>query len=177
MTKQEKTAAIEELKEKFSESNFFYLTDSSAMTVEQVNNLRRKFFEQGIQMKVVKNTLAKKALESASEEKNYAGLYEALKGPTALLFTDVANAPARIIKDFRKASDGEKPAIKAAYIDTAIYLGDEALDKLANLKSKEELLGDLLGLLNAPASNLLSALNSGGQSVMGLLKALEEKGE
>jgi large subunit ribosomal protein L10 len=177
MTKAEKTAAIEELKEKFENSTFFYLTDSSAMTVEQVNTLRRRFFEKGIEMKVVKNTLAQKALEAAPEEKNYAELYEALKGPTALLFTDIANAPARVIEEFRKESKGEKPAVKAAYIDTAIYIGDEKLEELSKLKSKEDLLADLMGLLNAPMSNLLSGLGSGGQNIMGLLKALEEKGE
>ncbi|MEO1259051.1 MAG: 50S ribosomal protein L10 [Bacteroidota bacterium] len=177
MTKQEKAAVIDELKEKFSSSEFFYIADSSAMTVEQINSLRRTFFEKGIEMKVVKNTLAIKALESAPEEKNYAGVFEALKGPSTLLFTDVANAPAKVIKSFRKENKGEKPAIKAAYIDTAVYLGDEQLDALAALKSKEDLLGDLLTLLNSPMSNLLSGLGSGGSNIMGLLKALEEKGE
>lgn len=176
MTKQEKAAVIDELKEKFSNSPFFYVADSSAMTVEQINTLRRSFFEKGIEMKVVKNTLAIKALESASEDKNYAAVYKAFKGPSALLFTEVANAPAKIIKDFRKETRGEKPIVKAAYIDTAVYLGDEQLETLTQLKSKEDLLGDLLTLLNSPASNLLSALNSGGSNVMGLLKALEERG-
>ena len=177
MTKQEKAVVIDELKEKFSSTDFFYIADSSAMTVEQINTLRRSFFEKGIEMKVVKNTLAIKALESAPEEKNYAAVYDSLKGPSALLFTDVANAPAKIIKEFRKESKGEKPAIKAAYIDTAVYLGDDQLDALASLKSKEDLLGDLLTLLNSPMSNLLSGLGSGGSNVMGLLKALEERGE
>jgi large subunit ribosomal protein L10 len=174
MTKQEKTAVIEELKEKFAQSPFFYVTDSSAMTVEQVNKLRRLFFEKGIEMRVVKNTLAKKALEALDAERNYSELFDALHGPTAILFTEVANVPARIIKDYRK--DGKKPQIKAAYIDASVFLGDDKLDDLAKLKSKEDLLGDLLGLLNSPMSNLLSQLNSGGQNVMGLLKALEEKG-
>lgn len=177
MTKQEKTAVVDELKEKFSNSPFFYIADSSAMTVEQINTLRRSFFEQGIEMKVVKNTLAIKAMESAPEDKNYAAIFKALKGPSALLFTEVANAPAKIIKDFRKANKSEKPIVKAAYIDTAVYLGDQQLDTLTQLKSKEDLLGDLLTLLNSPASNLLSALGSGGSNVMGLLKALEEKGK
>ncbi len=177
MTKQEKAVVIEELKEKFSNSSYFYIADSSAMTVEQVNILRRSFFEKGVEMKVVKNTLAIKALESASEDKNYTEVYEALKGPSALLFTDVANAPAKIIKEFRKEHKSEKPAIKAAYIDSAIYIGDEQLDALAQLKSKEDLLANLMTLLNSPMSNLLSALGSGGSNVMGLLKALEEKGE
>ena len=177
MTKQEKTAAIEELKEKFANSTFFYLADSSSMTVAQVNTLRRSFFEKGIEMKVVKNTLAKKALEAAPEEKNYAELYDALRGPTALLFSDVANTPARIIKDFRKDTKGERPIVKAAYIDSAVCIGDEKLEELSKLKSREDLLADLMGLLNSPMTNLLSALGSGGQNVMGLLKTLEEKGE
>jgi large subunit ribosomal protein L10 len=176
MTKQEKTAVIDELKQKFAECQFFYLTDSSAMTVGQINKLRRVFYEKGIEMRVVKNTLAQKALESASDEKNYSGLFEALHGPTAILFTDVANLPAKVIKDFRKGKDASKPSIKAAYIDSAIYLGDEQLDALAKLKSKEDLLGELLGLLNSPISNLLSQLGSGGQNVMGLLKSIEERG-
>ncbi|MEZ4952821.1 MAG: 50S ribosomal protein L10 [Saprospiraceae bacterium] len=176
MTKQEKTAVVEELKEKFSNSSFFYIADSSAMTVEQINTLRRSFFEKGIEMKVVKNTLAIKAMESASEDKNYAAVFDSLKGPSALLFTDVANAPAKIIKDFRKANRSEKPIVKAAYIDTAVYIGDDQLEALTQLKSKEDLLGDLLTLLNSPMSNLLSSLGSGGSNVMGLLKALEERG-
>ncbi|HFA50543.1 MAG TPA: 50S ribosomal protein L10 [Bacteroidetes bacterium] len=177
MTKQEKATVIDELKEKFSNSTFFYVTDSSAMTVEQINTLRRRFFEKGIEMKVIKNTLAIKALEAAPDEKNYADLYDALKGPSALLFTDIANAPAKIIKDFRKESKGERPVIKAAYIDSAIYLGDEKLEELSKLKSREDLLADLLNLLNSPMTNLLSALGSGGSNVMGILKTLEEKGE
>ncbi|MFQ5446465.1 MAG: 50S ribosomal protein L10 [Saprospiraceae bacterium] len=174
MTRQEKTAVVEELKGKFSESPFFYVADSSAMTVEQVNKLRRMFFEKGIEMKVVKNTLAQKALEDAPEEKNFVALFESLKGPTALLFTDIANLPAKIIKEFRK--DGEKPVLKAAYIDTDVFIGDEHLDTLANLKSKEDLLGELLTLLGSPMSNLLSQLGSGGRDVMGVLKTLEERG-
>ncbi|HHM21547.1 MAG TPA: 50S ribosomal protein L10 [Bacteroidetes bacterium] len=177
MTKQEKAAVIDELKEKFSNSQFFYIADSSAMTVEQVNKLRRSFFEKGIKMKVVKNTLAIKALEGLAENNNFDEIYPALKGPSALLFTEVANAPAKIIRDFRKETKGDRPALKAAYIDSAVFFGDEQLEALANLKSKEDLLGELLTLLSSPMSNLLSALGSGGSDVMGLLKALEEKGE
>lgn len=177
MTREEKTAEIEELKEKLAQSPFFYLTDSSAMTVSQVNTLRRRFFEKGIKMRVVKNTLAQKALEAAgTDSTNYEGLYEALKGTTAIVFTDVANEPARIIKAFRKEADTKRPFVKAAYIDSAIYLGDDQLDTLVNLKSKEDLLGELIGLLNSPMSSLLSQLASGGQNVMGLLKTLEERG-
>jgi large subunit ribosomal protein L10 len=177
MNREEKTAAIEELKEKISKSSFFYLADSSAMTVAQVNVLRRQLNEQGMQMTVVKNTLTRKALEAASTDStNYDGLYDSLHGPTAIIFTDVANSPAKIIKAFRKEKDTEKPQLKAAYIDSAIYIGDDQLDALVNLKSKEDLLGELIGLLNSPMSSLLSQLASGGQNVMGLLKTLEERG-
>ncbi|MBK7871209.1 MAG: 50S ribosomal protein L10 [Saprospiraceae bacterium] len=175
MTREEKTAVIEALKEKFENNPFFYLTDSSTLSVEQVNKLRRLCFEKGIEMKVVKNTLVRKALEAAPEEKNYEPLYEALSGPTAVMFAEVANEPARLIKQFR--GDNERPLVKAAYIDTAVYIGDEQIEALANLKSRDELVGDLLGLLMSPGANLLGALQSGGGNVMGLLKALEERGE
>ena len=125
-------------------------------------------------MQVVKNTLAIKALESAPAEKGYAGLYDALKGPTAILFTTVANAPAKLLADFRK--DAEKPSIKAAYIDTAIFLGDDSITTLKALKSKEELIGDIIGLLQSPAKNVISALKSGGSIIAGLVKTLEERG-
>lgn len=174
MTKAEKTATIEALKEKFENNQFFYITDSSTLTVEQVNKLRKLCFDRGIEMKVVKNTLARKALESFPAEKQYEGLYESLKGPTALMFTESANAPARVIKEFREAKN-EKPALKAAYIDTAVFIGDDQLDALSKLKSKEELLGELIGLLQSPASNLVGALASGGTTIMNLLKALEER--
>ena len=176
MTKADKTAVIEELKEKFENSSFFYVTDSSTLTVEQVNKLRGMLFEKGIEMRVVKNTLARKALESATPEKGFdTSLLDTLKGPTALMFTDVANEPAKVIKEFRK--DAERPIVKAAYVDTAIYIGDDQLDDLAKIKSKEELLGELIGLLNAPMTNLVSQLNSGANTIGGLLKALEERGE
>jgi large subunit ribosomal protein L10 len=174
MTKAEKAAAIEGLKDKFSNVSYFYLTDASTLTVEQVNNFRRLCFEKGVEMKVVKNTLAQKALESFEAERNYDALYESLKGPTAILFTETANVPAKVLKEFRK--DSEKPVLKAAYIDTAIYIGDDQIDSLTKLKSKEELLGEVIGLLQSPAKNVISALQSGGQTIVGLLKALEERG-
>ncbi len=124
-------------------------------------------------MKVVKNTLAQKALQAASEEK-YAGLMDSLKGPTAIMFTETANVPAKIIKEFR--GEDERPLVKAAYIDTAIYVGDDKLKELAALKSKEELIGEIIALLQSPAKNVISSLKSGGSTIMGLLKALEERG-
>ena len=175
MTRTEKGNQIAELKEKFSNSSFFYLTDSSTLTVEQVNDLRGKFFEKGIEMRVVKNTLAQKALEAVEGEKGFEPLYDTLKGPTAVLFTDVANAPARVIEEFRKTA--EKPTIKAAYIDSAVYIGDDQLKALAALKSKEELIGEIITLLQSPAKNVISALKSGGSTLAGLMKALEERAE
>jgi large subunit ribosomal protein L10 len=175
MTKAEKTATIEELKEKFSSVEYFYLTDSSTLSVAQINKFRRMCFEGGIEMRVVKNTLVKKAMDGIAEEKNYAGLYDALKGPTAILFTETANAPAKLLKEFRK--DNARPLLKAAYIDTAIFLGDEQLEALVTLKSKEDLIGEIISLLQSPAKNVVGSLQSGGQKLMGILKTLEERGE
>lgn len=175
MTRAEKNATIEALKEKFENNTFFYVTDASTLTVEKVNQLRRLCFEKGVEMRVIKNTLAIKALEAAPEEKNYSGLYDSFKGPTALMFTDTANVPARLIKEFR--GDDERPILKAAYIDASVYVGDDQLETLSKLKSKEELLGEIITLLQSPAKNVVSALKSGGSTIMGLLKALEEREE
>lgn len=174
MTRAEKAAVIEELKEKFSKSPFFYITDASGLTVEQTNNLRKALYEKDIEMRVVKNTLVRKALEAAAAEMNYEPLYEHLKGPTAIMFTEVANAPARVIKEFRKQHD--KPVLKVAYVEQAIYAGDDMLEALAALKSKEELVGDIILLLQSPIRNVVGALQSGGQTISGILKALEERG-
>jgi large subunit ribosomal protein L10 len=174
MTREEKINTIELLKDKFNDHSFFYLADSSTMTVGQVNQLRRLFFEKGIEMRVVKNTLALKALESAPEEKGYAQLFDVLKGPTAVLFTDNANAPARVIKEFRAKSD--RPILKAAYIDTDVFLGDDQLELLATMKSKEELIGDIIMILQSPGKNVISALKSGGTTIAGIIKTLQERG-
>ena len=174
MRKEQKTAAIAELTEKFSSNPFFYVTDSSALTVEQVNKLRGLCYEKGVEMKVVKNTLARKALESI-EGTDYSGLYDILKGPTALMFTSTANVPAKIIEEFRKSHD--KPVLKAAYIDSDIFIGDEQVNALANLKSKEELIGEVILLLQSPAKNVISALQSGGSKLAGIVKALQERAE
>lgn len=176
MTKAEKATAIEELRGMFSNSSFFYLTDSSTLTVEQVNKLRGLFYEKGVTMKVVKNTLVKKALENEPEEKGYAQIFDSLKGPTSILFSDVANAPAKALKEFR-GKDAELPRLKAAYIDTDVYVGDDQLSTLASLKSKEDLLAEVISLLQSPAKNLIGALKSGGSTIAGLVKALEERGE
>jgi large subunit ribosomal protein L10 len=176
MLKSDKTILISELKEKFQNSAFFYLADSSTLTVEQINKFRRLCFEKGIEVKVVKNTLAQKALESLDDTSNYEKLFSVLKGPTTLLISDTANLPAKVLKEFR-GKKGEKPALKAAYIDSALFFGDNQLDTLASLKSKEELLGEIIGLLQSPAKNLIGALKSGSNTIAGLVKALEERAQ
>jgi len=173
MKKQDKSVLIEELKEKFGQNPNFYLADSSALTVAQINNFRRICFEKGIEVLVVKNTLARKAMESFDESKNFASLYDSLHGPTTLLFAETAKLPAQVIKEFRK--NAEKPVLKAAYVDTSIFVGDDQLEALINLKSKEELVGEIIGLLQSPAKNVISALKSGGSTIAGLVKTLQER--
>ncbi len=173
MTRAEKTAVIETLKTKLEESSFFYITDSSTLTVAEINDFRRKCFEKGVEVKVVKNTLVKKAMDAAPEDRNYEGLYEALKGPSTFMFAETSNLPAKIIEEFRK--DHERPLLKAAYIDTDIFLGDDQIEALSKLKSKEDLIGEVIGLLQSPMRNVIGSLQSGGQTIMSLLKALEER--
>ncbi len=174
MTKGEKNAAIEELKEVFANQSHFYITDYSTLTVAQISDLRRICFDKNVKIKVLKNTLVRKALEQVSETA-YEGLYDSLKGPTAIMFTDTANLPAKIIKEFRETH--EKPVLKAAYIDSDIFVGDENVEVLSKLKSKEELVGEIIGLLQSPIKNLVSALKSGEQTVAGLVKTLSEREE
>jgi len=173
MTRTEKEQMVAVLKEKFEESNSLYIVDSSALTVEVINELRGKCYEHNIEMKVVKNTLAIKAMEQLADDKGFNEMFGALKGPSTILFTEVANAPAKLIREFRKVHP--KPILKAAYIDTAVYLGDEMLDTLASLKSKEELVGDIILLLQSPAKNVLGALQSGGSKLAGIVKTLQER--
>jgi large subunit ribosomal protein L10 len=177
MTKAEKTLAIEELSVKFADSKYFYLTDCSELNVETINKLRRSCFEQGIQLKVVKNTVIKKALEKAalSNNENYEDLYAVLKGASALMFTETGNAPARLIKKFRE--ENEKPIIKGAFVESDIYIGDDQLESLVNLKSKNELIADIILLLESPIKNLVGSLQSGGNTISGLLKALGDREE
>jgi large subunit ribosomal protein L10 len=160
MNKAEKTQVIEELVEKLNSNDKVYLADCSTLTVEKVNQFRKQCFEKKISVTVVKNTLLKKALERANDSK-MAELIPALKGETALMFTDVSNAPAKVIKAFRKKDS--KPALKAAYVEEMIFLGDENLDALVGLKSKNELIGDVIALLQSPIQRVMGALeNKGG---------------
>ena len=172
MTREEKNKFIDELAVKISSGSVFYLGDTSELTVENTNKLRRSCFKSNIQLQVVKNALLLKAFERI-EGVDYSEMYDVLRGPTSLMISEVGNAPAKLIKDFRKKH--EKPILKGAFIDSAIYLGDDKLEMLASLKSKEELIGDVIALLQSPAKNVISALKSGGQTIAGLLKTLEER--
>ncbi|MGB3799502.1 MAG: 50S ribosomal protein L10 [Lewinella sp.] len=174
MNKTDKAAAIESLKERFANNEYFYIANASTLSVEQVNKLRGICFKKGVSMQVVKNTLARKALEQLPEENNYAPLFDALKGPTAIMFSEVGNAPAKAIKEFRDEK-GERPLLKAAYIATSVYSGNDQLDVLAKLKSRDEVLADILTLLQSPMQNLLSGLKGQGSKLAGALKTLEER--
>lgn len=157
MTKDQKNEVIELLKGKFSQYNNFYITDTESLTVEQIGKLRRACFNKNVEMKVAKNTLIKKALEQIDAER-YTGVYEALNNVTALLFSENPKEPAMIISTFRKESNGEKPVLKAAFINGDVYSGDNQLKALTQIKTKNELIGEVIGLLQSPAKRVLSAL-------------------
>jgi len=171
MKREEKDIIVNNLVEQLKASPNFYLTDTSALDAAATSLLRRKCFDNRIKMVVVKNTLLKRALEQT--EYQVEELYGTLKGTTAIMFTEVANVPARMIQEFRKKF--EKPLVKAAYVAESIYIGDEQLEALANIKSKEELLGDLIGLLQSPMKTVISQLKSGNNILTGVLKTLENK--
>lgn len=157
MTKDQKNEVIELLKDKFAQYNNFYVTDTESLTVEQVGKLRRACFSKNVEMKVAKNTLIKKALESLDNEK-YAGMYDSLHKVTALLFSENPKEPALIISSFRKESNGERPVLKAAFINGDVYMGDNNLKALTQIKTKNELIGEVIGLLQSPAKRVLAAL-------------------
>jgi large subunit ribosomal protein L10 len=173
MRKEDKKQLIESLTEQLSKHNNFYLADVSTLDAEQTSNLRRMCFNRGIEMRVVKNTLLRKAMEQS--ERDFSELYEALKGNTSLMFAEAGSAPAKLIKEFRKKS--KYPIVKAAFIEDMTYLGDEQLDFLASIKSKDELVADVIALLQSPMNNVLSALKSGGNKLSGILETLSEKSE
>lgn len=174
MTREDKTAAIAELKEDLINSPFFYFADSSTLTVAKINQFRRMCFEKGVKVKVAKNTLIQKALESAGEEKGYKALFEVLHGPTTILISDNPKAPAKLIEEFRKTS--ERPILKAAYIDSSVFIGDDQLKALVSLKNKEELVGEIIGLLQSPGRTLAGQLKATGGKIAGIVKTLEERG-
>ena len=154
MTREEKSIAIEDLTAKLADSNIFYIADTSGLNAETTSNLRKACYKAGIKLEVVKNTLLAKAMEASANE--YGDLAFVLKGNSSIFIADIANAPAKIIKDFRKKSD--KPSFKGAYINGEIYIGDNLLDSLASLKSKEEVIGEIIGLLQSPAKRVIAAL-------------------
>jgi large subunit ribosomal protein L10 len=157
MTKDQKNEVIEILKGKFSQYNNFYITDTESLSVEQVSNLRRSCFNKEVEMKVAKNTLIRKALESLDSEK-YAGLFDSLNNVTALMFSENPKDPAVILSAFRKANPGDRPTLKAAFINGDIFVGDNSLVALTNIKTKNELIGEVLGLLQSPAKRVIAAL-------------------
>jgi len=173
MTREEKNQAIDNLATRLNDANIFYLADIAGLDAEGSSKLRRTCFNSDVKLEVVKNTLLKKALEKANGE--YDELYDTLVGNTSIMFAVTGNAPAKIIKDFRKKS--EKPILKGAFIEEAIYIGDENLEFLTSIKSKEELIGDIIALLQSPAKNVVSALQSSKGILAGIVKTLSERSE
>lgn len=171
MRKEEKHEVVSALTERMKEYGNFYITDTSSLSVAKINIIRRKCFENEIGMQVVKNTLIRKALEQLDGDTT--PLFDILKGSSSVMFSVSGNAPAKLIKQLRKTSD--KPVLKAAYIDSTVFIGDELLDTLVNLKTREELIGDIIGLLQSPAKNVISALQSGGNKLAGIVKTLQER--
>ena len=176
MRKENKVELVKDLTQKFKENNIFYLLDASGLTVDQINNFREKCFKQDVEYKVVKNTFIKKALEN--QEEDYSEIIEgdSLKGFSGLLFANqTPSGPAKVIKEFRKSLDSDRPSLKAASIESDIFLGDDNLDSLSKLKGKEEIIGDIVLLLQSPAKNIISLLKSSENKISGVVKALEDK--
>ena len=176
MTRKEKTQQIEVLTGQLVEAGNFYLADASTLTADKTSALRRLCFNSGVNLQVVKNSLLEKALLKIQEDgKEFGGLLDLLAGPTALMTAEAGNAPAKVIKEFRRGAD--RPILKGAFIEEEVYIGDELLDALAALKSKDELVGDIIALLQSPAKNVISSLNSGKTILAGLVKTLSERVE
>lgn len=172
MTREEKAKYIDDLATQLAENNVIYLTDTAELTVQTVNNLRRKAFNANVHMRVVKNTLLEKAMDKV-EDKDFGDLKGTLKGATSIMFAEAGNGPAKLIKDFRKKED--KPILKGAWIEEAVFIGDDQLNALVEIKSKEELIGEIIGLLQSPAKNVVSGLKGAGGKLAGILKTLEER--
>ena len=171
MTKQEKIQEIEDLTTEISAVKNLYLTDIAGLDAVQTTALRRACFNANIKLTVVKNTLLAKAMDAS--EKDFGELQSVLKGNTSLMFSEAGNSPAKLIKDFRKKSD--KPVLKGAYIEESIYIGDDQIDFLESIKSKDELIGEVMTILQSPAKNVILALQSGGSNISGILKTLSER--
>ena len=174
MKREEKDVIIGEIAELLNKYPNVYVADTSALTVAKTTQLRRLCFSKGVKMLVAKNTLIRKAMEKNNAEA-YEGIFGALKGTSALMFSETGNVPAKVIKEFRKKND--KPLVKGAYIDTAIFLGDAQLDTLVALKSRNELIGDIIALLQSPAKNVISGLKGSGGKLAGIIKTLSERTE
>ena len=173
MKKEGKSQLVDSLKALIEEYAHLYVTDISGLNAEDTSNLRRESFKKEIKLVVAKNTLLKIAMDQS--DKDFDEIYDVLKGNSAVMFSNVGNSPAKMIKALRKKA--EKPLIKGAYVEESIYLGDDQLDTLASIKSKEELIGDIVMLLQSPAKNVISALQSGGNTLSGLVKTLSERPE
>jgi len=171
MTREEKSKVIEALTLELAENSNFYLTDISGLNAGTTSALRRACFKANIKLAVVKNTLLQKAMEAS--DKDFGDLPSILKGNTSVMYSETGNAPAKVIKAFRNKSD--KPFLKGAFIEQAVYIGDDQLDMLVDIKSKEELIGEIIGLLQSPAKNVVSALQSSGGKLSGILKTLSQK--
>lgn len=171
MTREEKANVIEDLTAQLSDNSTIYLADISGLNASLTSDLRRACFKANVKLSVVKNTLLAKAMEASDKE--FGELPEVLKGNTSLMFSETGNGPAKLIKNFRKKSD--RPLLKGAFIEEAIFIGDDKLDTLVSIKSKEEIIGDIIGLLQSPAKNVISGLKSGGGKLAGILKTLSEK--
>lgn len=176
MNKQEKNQKVKELTTLLNENKNFYLADTSTITGIKINDFRRICYEKNVSMSVVKNTLLRKAMEKASNAAAFAPLYDTLVGNTAILYASQPSDPARVIKQFR-AGEGTKPLLKGAFIEESVYLGDESLEALSALKTKNELIGDIIALLQSPAKNVIGALQSGGNKLSGIVKTLSEREE
>ncbi len=171
MTREEKSQVIEELTAQLADSTNIYLTDISGLDAATTSNLRRACFKANVKLAVVKNTLLEKAMEASDKE--FGELPTTLKGNTSVMYSETGNGPAKVIKQFRKKSD--KPLLKGAFIEESIYIGDDLLDALVDIKSREELIGEIVGLLQSPAKNVISALKSSGGTIAGIVKTLSER--
>jgi large subunit ribosomal protein L10 len=171
MRREEKNAIIDDLAQKLQQYNHFYLADISNLNAEKTSLLRRKCFEKDVKLVVVKNTLFRKALEKS--QRDFGDIFDILKDSTSIMFCETANVPAKLIKEFRRTSD--KPVLKAAFVEESLYIGDEQVDVLSALKSKNELIADIIYLLQSPAKKVVSQLQTGGSILAGVVKTLSEK--
>jgi len=173
MKKEDKSAIIKQLETTINEYAHFYLADIGGLNAAETSELRRVCYKQDIKLVVVKNTLLQKALENSSVD--FSEIYGSLKGETSVLLSNTGNAPAKLIKDFSKSSKSKKPVLKAAYVEQSFYIGENQLDALLVVKSKNDLIADVIALLQSPAKNVVSALQSGGNTIHGVLKTLAER--